>query len=237
MVGNRRIAPSPPFPADHHFQAPKTNCNPLKLASILTYIQASRVAHNIKDLEKHLPSVASINGMQVKDYIQALSDDSKIRVEKIGSGNWYWSFPSEEKQQVEENLTEAQAAHAKAEAVVAELQAKVLAAQEQQQADAEEEDEGGESREALTERKGKLMSELGGLRKELAGYGDANPTVLEVKRKEIGKFQPETETYTDAILNMDAWMMDVGGDEFMCGKRRELYGDQLDEESCMLKEV
>ena len=41
-------------------------CNPLKLTSIITYFQKSRVAHNIKDLEKHLPAVASINGMQVK---------------------------------------------------------------------------------------------------------------------------------------------------------------------------
>ncbi|KAK6430735.1 hypothetical protein LTR95_013106 [Oleoguttula sp. CCFEE 5521] len=217
--------------------APKTNCNALKLASILTYIQTSRVAHNIKDLEKHLPSVASINGMQVKDYIQALSDDSKIRVEKIGSGNWYWSFPSEEKLQAEKNLAEAHTAHAKAETTVADLQAKVSTAQAQQQADAEEENDGGESRENLVEKTAKLLSELNVLRKELAGYGDADPTVMELKRSEISKFRQETETYTDAILNMEAWMMDGGGDEFMCGKRRELYGDQLDEESCMLKDV
>jgi len=42
------------------------NCNPQKLTSIIAYLQKSRTAHNIKDLEKHLPSVASINGMQVK---------------------------------------------------------------------------------------------------------------------------------------------------------------------------
>ena len=47
-------------------QAPKITCNPVKLANIITYLQKSRVAHNIKDLEKHLPSVASINVMQVK---------------------------------------------------------------------------------------------------------------------------------------------------------------------------
>ena len=47
-------------------QAPKTNCTPTKLATALTYMQKSRVAHTLKDLEKHLPSVAQINGMQVK---------------------------------------------------------------------------------------------------------------------------------------------------------------------------
>jgi len=47
-------------------KAPKVNCNPVRLASIVTYLQKSRTAHTIKDLEKQLPSVASISGMQVK---------------------------------------------------------------------------------------------------------------------------------------------------------------------------
>ena len=63
--------------------------------------------------------------MQVKDYLQALSDDSKIRVEKIGSGNWYWSFPSDEKKAKEVALEKAQEEHDKASATVSDLQAKV----------------------------------------------------------------------------------------------------------------
>jgi hypothetical protein len=54
-------------------QAPKTNCTPAKLTAALTYMQKSRVAHTIKDLEKHLPSVAQINGMQVKGMAASLS--------------------------------------------------------------------------------------------------------------------------------------------------------------------
>ncbi|KAI5290254.1 hypothetical protein KEM55_008633, partial [Ascosphaera atra] len=60
----------------------------------------SRTCHTLKDLEKTLPSVASINAMQVKDYIQALHDENKIHVEKIGSGNWYWAWANEEKTQL-----------------------------------------------------------------------------------------------------------------------------------------
>jgi hypothetical protein len=63
--------------------------------------------------------------MQVKDYLQALSDDNKIRVEKIGSGNWYWSFPSDEKISREAALEKAQEEYNKAAAIVADLQAKV----------------------------------------------------------------------------------------------------------------
>lgn len=42
--------------------------------------------------------------MQVKDYLTALVDDNKIRVEKIGSGNWYWCFRGDEKRQKEGEL-------------------------------------------------------------------------------------------------------------------------------------
>lgn len=61
----------------------------------------------------------------MKDYLQALQDDNKIRVEKIGSGNWYWSFPSEEKKSKEAALEKAQEEYNKANATVMELQAKV----------------------------------------------------------------------------------------------------------------
>lgn len=63
--------------------------------------------------------------MQVKDYLQALSDDNKIRVEKIGSGNWYWSFPSDEKKIKQAALEQAQEEHRKVNHTVLELQGKV----------------------------------------------------------------------------------------------------------------
>jgi len=51
-----------------------------------------------------LPAAAGISGMQVKDYLTALVDENKIRVEKIGSGNWYWCFRGDEKRQKEVEL-------------------------------------------------------------------------------------------------------------------------------------
>jgi hypothetical protein len=63
--------------------------------------------------------------MHVKDYLQALADDNKIRVEKIGSGNWYWSFLSDEKKAKDSALEKAQDEFNKINATVAELQAKV----------------------------------------------------------------------------------------------------------------
>lgn len=33
--------------------------------------------------------------MQIKALLKALTDNSLVRVEKIGSGNYYWAFPSD----------------------------------------------------------------------------------------------------------------------------------------------
>lgn len=106
-------------------QAPKIQPNAQKAATILAWFHKTAQAHSIKDLEKTLPQVSSISGMHVKDYLQALSDDNKIRVEKIGSGNWYWSFPSDEKKAKDAALGKAEEECSKANAAVNELRLKV----------------------------------------------------------------------------------------------------------------
>jgi hypothetical protein len=106
-------------------QAPKIQANPQKAAIILAWFHKTAQAHSIKDLEKTLPQVGAISNMHVKDYLQALADENKICVEKIGSGNWYWSFPSDEKKTKDDALRKAQEEFNKINAMAAELQAKV----------------------------------------------------------------------------------------------------------------
>ncbi len=65
----------------------------------MTWFRNSRTCHTLKDLESELPKVASINKMLVKDVIKELTDENKVRVEKIGSGNWYWCWAGEEAQE------------------------------------------------------------------------------------------------------------------------------------------
>lgn len=69
--------------------------------------------------------------MVVKDYLQALSDEGKIHVEKIGSGNWYWSFASEETKLREVELGKLRAEMQATQASVGELEAKLKAAREE----------------------------------------------------------------------------------------------------------
>ncbi|KAK8168363.1 meiotic nuclear division protein 1 [Phyllosticta citrichinensis] len=218
-------------------RAPKSLPPAAKQALILDWFHESGVAHSIKDLEKALPGVASINAMQVKDYLQALSDDNKIRVEKIGSGNWYWSFPSEVKRDKEAELARAQSEWDKAARTLEELGAKVdhmRAARED-----EEELEAADSRQELAEKMETLKTALAGLRKELASYSDSDPVELELKRGALQRTQVETEKWTDQIQSMETWFkQQMGGDrEALLNLKRIYYGDEFDDDDQGLREL
>ncbi|KAF1971513.1 hypothetical protein BU23DRAFT_471039, partial [Bimuria novae-zelandiae CBS 107.79] len=220
-------------------QAPKITANAAKVATIQEWFHKTAVAHNIKDLEKTLPQVASISSMQVKDYLQALQDDNKIRVEKIGSGNWYWSFPSDEKKSKEAALERAQQEYNKANEMVTELQAKVDDAGAARGEDDEALADSGMDRKSLITKHADLTKELENLRQELAAYSEQDPAEVDKKKMEAQQFQAEVEKYTDQILSMEGWLkQQLGGDaEQLMATKRLLYGDEFDEEEGGLREL
>lgn len=219
-------------------KAPKTLPSAAKQAAVLKYFHESRVAHSIKDLEKELPKAASISSMQVKDFLQALSDDNKIHVEKIGSGNWYWAFAGEEKRNRENLLAGAEEERDKAQKLVDELQAKVDAAG----AAREEEDEmfgAGMNRKTLTDRHARLTEDLKPLRDELACYSDNDPVEIGRKCQEAKSLRQSTEEWSDQIMCMEDWLKNAlgGNKEALLNMKRDLYGDHFDEEDQGLKEL
>lgn len=157
--------------------------------------------------------------MQVKDYLQALSDEGRIRVEKIGSGNWYWSFLSEEKKSRENVLGKLKEELSKVEGSLGELEEKVREANEKRG----EDDEG---RGQLISAKLELDGEVAVLRKELEGYKDGDPGEVERRRMEIQALKARAEVWTDNIGILEGYMLNLmGGDrEKLDGMKRELYG-------------
>lgn len=176
--------------------------------------------------------------MQVKDYLQALSDENKIRVEKIGSGNWYWSFASEEKAAKEAVLGKVKEERERAGRAVEELKRKVEDAQREREEDGDMLME-GEGREGLQATLKELTGEIEGLRCELSGYSENDPVEVERKRQRMGKCRGEAEKWTEQIQSMEGWFKDqVGGDrEQLTGLKRNFYGDEFDDEEQGLKEL
>lgn len=193
---------------------------------ILSYLQKSGVAFNIKDLEKTLPSVASINGMQVKDYLQALSDEGKIRVEKIGSGNWYWSFMSEEKRTKEKTLGGLQKERDKIATLITELRDKVA----HESADREggyEAGGAGHDRASLTQAQEVLSQEVATLQAELASYADNDPVEMQRRKAETEKSRVGVSNFTELIYTCERHFVETlgySGTELRT-MQQTLYGD------------
>ena len=158
--------------------------------------------------------------MQVKDYLQALSDENKIHVERIGSGNWYWSFLSEEKHARDVTLMNLNAEKEKIETLVQGLEDEVRAANEARGAD--------DGREKLIETNIVLEAEVSELAQELEGYKDGDPGEIDRKRKETERSKMAAEKWTDNIMILESYLKElIGGDvEALDGIKRSVYGDQ-----------
>lgn len=158
--------------------------------------------------------------MQVKDYLQALQDDGKIRVEKIGSGNWYWSFLSEEKKSRENTLDKLREEKTMLDLSVEGLSEKVKEAAKDKPAE-------GDTT-AVINLHDILEQEVKTLRLELESYKDADPEELQRKKEETTAQQRRAERWTDNIGIIEGWFGKLlGGDkEQMERIRQECYGSE-----------
>ncbi|CAB4425116.1 unnamed protein product [Rhizophagus irregularis] len=50
--------------------------------------------YQLKELERDAPKMKGIVTNTVKDVLQSLVDDNLVNTDKIGTSNYYWSFPS-----------------------------------------------------------------------------------------------------------------------------------------------
>ncbi|PVU95172.1 hypothetical protein BB561_001994 [Smittium simulii] len=66
-----------------------------KQKCMLELLHDKKSFFQLKELEKMGYKEKKISLATIKDTLQALVDDSKVHLEKIGTSNYYWSFPSE----------------------------------------------------------------------------------------------------------------------------------------------
>jgi len=175
--------------------------------------------------------------MAVKDYIQALLDESQIRVEKIGSGNWYWSFVSDAKKEKEKTLKALKDEEKKLLSGI-ESADKEIQEEEEKRMDDDEmlvdgEVAGGMDRKELLKMKEVLKAEKEKMLTELMGYKENDPTEVLRKKNEMEKLKLGAERWTDNIeelmgylkksVGMDkttiaTTMAQVCGDEWVAGE-------------------
>jgi predicted nucleic acid-binding Zn-ribbon protein len=191
-----------------------------KQERILTHLRTTATCHTLKDLEKSLPSVASIPGIQVKEYIQALLDEDKLRVEKIGSGNWYWCFASDGKHECERQVVRVKREVEKARKSCTDAEGALAAESTRRQLEADP----GDECEALANKKAELEAEVVALRAMQQSEGRSARQL----QQELGEFRQQAMQWTDNIYILEEYMRRLaGGDRaIVAAVQRDCYGDE-----------
>ncbi|KAK1927838.1 meiotic nuclear division protein 1 [Papiliotrema laurentii] len=161
--------------------------------------------YSLKELEKIAPKQKGIVQQSVKDVIDDLVGDGLVSMDKIGTGNYYWSFPS---------ATGAMktAAVAKAQAELDSINAKLRAVHQ-------ESDEANVGREDTAERRTLLaalqqaQAESAALKAELAAFGAADPVKYERKRQAMEVCKEAAQRWTDNTIILISFGRSLGIDE------------------------
>lgn len=173
-----------------------------KRETMLHICVESKDVFNLKDLEK-LGSKAGVVLQTIKDVVQSLVDDRLIEVDKIGSGNFFWAFPSKAFMGLKTRV-EALEAQVKADtASVASLRARLeeLAAGR---------DDGAERTAKLAQLVA-LKAEKDDLDRQLKAFADSDPEALKVLHAKAAVAKAACDRWTDNVWAVKAYMMDKFG--------------------------
>ncbi|KAJ7188264.1 meiotic nuclear division protein 1 [Mycena filopes] len=143
---------------------------------------------SLKELEKLGPKLKSVVSQSVKEVLQSLVDDGLVQGDKIGSSNFFWSFPSQRGTIMQNRLKQVK---------------ETLEAQKTQQGELrgqierEEAARVGEDRVDKLETLAQLKKTHVRLLEELGAYGLSDPARVEETRRGVTLAREATIRWTD----------------------------------------
>ena len=164
----------------------------------------------LKDIEK----IASKKGVvlqSVHEILNSLVDDDLVKMDKIGTTNWYWSFPSDHATKLEQNGNQCD-------------EALKLLAKELKQLDEDIENEKSKNKEndaesSAQDRKNAEMAlqaakdENAKVLKELAKLQESNPELQESVAKGVDTMRLAADRWTDNLFLVKSWVDKKMGDK------------------------
>ncbi|KAH8083747.1 Mnd1 family-domain-containing protein [Cristinia sonorae] len=160
-----------------HSMAPRGVSAEEKRVRLLEIFHESKDFYQLKELEKLAPKLKGIVSQSVKDVLQSLVDDGLVQGDKIGSSNFFWSFPSQRGAMMHNRLATVKENQTSLQSQLKDLRttinAETLARPE------------SEERKAALSQLSAAQRELGELEVELSQYGACDPIVIEDKKRAV----------------------------------------------------
>ncbi|KAH9961216.1 meiotic nuclear division protein 1 [Russula dissimulans] len=160
-----------------------------KRVKLLEIFHETKDFFQLKELEKLGPKMKGIVAQSVKEVLQSLVDDDLVQSDKIGSSNFFWSFPSQRGATMQNRLDGAAEARAASEKQLAELQSAISG----ERAARPESDQ----REAALARLAAARKTTSELQVELEAYGACDPIKVEEKRRAVVLAREAALRHTD----------------------------------------
>ncbi|KAJ9095099.1 hypothetical protein QFC20_006749 [Naganishia adeliensis] len=160
-----------------------------KKKKMLEIFHEAKEFYTLKEMEKIAPKTKGIVQQSVKDVLTDLQGDSLVQFDKIGTSNYFWSFPSAAG-------ASKQAALNKEKGELATVQAKVEEAQKALR-DAEKGREDSDTRRDLLARLAAARKTHESLKKELEAHGAADPVKFAEKRRAVESAKEASLRWTD----------------------------------------
>ncbi|KAJ1305757.1 hypothetical protein OPQ81_010487 [Rhizoctonia solani] len=148
-----------------------------KRVKLVELFHETRDFYQLKELEKLAPKMKGIVSQSVKEVLQSLVDDNLVQMDKIGSSNFFWSFPSARGVYLTNHLTTAKEELVALESKLSSL-TKEIENETAQRVDTED-------RRASLAQLVQNRATLSELESKMAQHGLADPIFLERKRRAV----------------------------------------------------
>ncbi|KAK7878152.1 hypothetical protein WMY93_031198 [Mugilogobius chulae] len=168
-----------------------------KRTRMLEIFFESKDVFQLKDIEKIAPKSKGITPMAVKEVLQSLVDDNMVDCERVGTSNYYWSFPSKALNTRKHKLDE--------------LKRQISDSKQRKESLQKAVDAAKVGRED-TNKRSTLLKELEGLREqraqlqaELDKYRECDPEVVEEMKKSNVVAKEAVSRWTDNVFAIKSW--------------------------------
>lgn len=180
-----------------------------KLLNMQRLMMESKDVWTLKELEKECPK-RGITAMAVKDVLQELVDNDLVSFDKIGSGNFYWCFPSDAYNKRQVAIANLSTSVSSMEAEIAEIEAQI--------AELEPGREDSEERAQLDSEVAEIQKQLSQVQLISQNYEALNPEAIRTAQRHAELALEAANRWTDNIFTIKSW----------CVKKFNLQSSQFD---------
>ncbi|KTW27466.1 uncharacterized protein T551_02965 [Pneumocystis jirovecii RU7] len=179
------------FNCDQEIMSKKNLSLAEKRSRLEELFHESKEFFQLKEIEKKGYQEKKIVLQSIKDILQSLVDDGIVKMDKIGTTNYFWSFPSEARQSRQLRITTMEK-----QLETLQTEARTLQNQINQEMNQREDSQLRTSLlKNVTEKEKKHMEIV----KNLERYRDLDPTVIEAKKKATQIAKDAANRWTGAL--------------------------------------